>query len=309
MQIRAAVATGKSEPFVVQALELDEPRPDEVLVRVVATGVCHTDLVVRDQYYPTPLPAVLGHEGAGIVERVGERVSRVQPGDHVVMSYLTCGACAARREGQPGQCPDLFALNFGGARGDRSQALHQDGHALSSHFFGQSFGTYALANDRDVVKVPQDVPLDILGPLGCGIQTGAGGVINSLHPRAGTSIAIFGTVSVGLSAVMAAHVVGCTTIVAVDTKPNRLDLAWELGATHVVNATEANAVEAIQSITGGGQLLAGNDGGAGRLPPGGGRPAAARGVRADRGGAARDRGHLRHEHHPVRPHHHRDHRG
>ena len=253
MQIRAAVATGKSQPFVVQTLELDEPRPDEVLVRVVATGVCHTDLVVRDQYYPTPLPAVLGHEGAGIVERVGERVTRVQPGDHVVMSYLTCGACPACRQGQPGQCPDLFALNFGGARSDRSQALHHNGQALSSHFFGQSsFGTYALANQRNVVRVPKDVPLEILGPLGCGIQTGAGGVMNSLHPRAGSSIAIFGAGSVGLSAVMAAHVVGCTTIVAVDTKPNRLGLARELGATHVVNAAETNAVEAIQSITGGG---------------------------------------------------------
>jgi aryl-alcohol dehydrogenase len=253
MQITAAVATGKSEPFVVQTLELDEPRPDEVLVRVVATGVCHTDLVVRDQYYPTPLPAVLGHEGAGIIERVGERVSRVQPGDHVVMSYLTCGACPACREGQPGQCPDLFALNFGGARADRSQALRQDGHVVSSHFFGQSsFGTYALANERNVVKVPPDVPLDILGPLGCGIQTGAGGVMNSLRPRAGTSIAVFGAGSVGLSAVMAARVVGCTTIIAIDTKPNRLELAQELGATHVVNAAETNAVEAVQSITGGG---------------------------------------------------------
>ena len=253
MQIRAAVATAKSEPFVVQTLELDEPQPDEVLVRVVASGVCHTDLVVRDQYYPTPLPAVLGHEGAGIVERVGERVTRVQPGDHVVMSYLTCGDCLACREGRPGQCPDLFALNFGGARADRSQALRQDGQTLSSHFFGQSsFGTYALANENNVVKVPRDVPLDILGPLGCGIQTGAGGVMNSLHPRAGTSIAVFGAGSVGLSAVMAARVVGCTTIIAVDTKPNRLELARELGATHAVNAAETNAVEAIQSITAGG---------------------------------------------------------
>ncbi len=253
MQIRAAVATAKWEPFVIQTLELDEPRPDEVLVRVVATGVCHTDLVVRDQYYPTPLPAVLGHEGAGIVERVGERVTRVQPGEHVVMSFLTCGACSACHEGQPGQCPEFFALNFGGARGDHSQALRQDGQVLSSHFFGQSsFGTYALANERNVVKVPRDVPLEMLGPLGCGIQTGAGGVMNSLHPRAGTSIAVFGAGSVGLSAVMAARVVGCTTIIAVDTKPNRLELAQELGATHVVNAAESNAVEAIQSITDGG---------------------------------------------------------
>src|SRR5437870_11443253 len=108
MQVTGAVATAKSEPFAIQALELEDPRPDEVLVRVEAVGVCHTDLVVRDQYYPTPLPAVLGHEGAGVVERVGERVTRIQPGDHVVMSYLACGTCAACGEGHPGQCPDLF---------------------------------------------------------------------------------------------------------------------------------------------------------------------------------------------------------
>ncbi len=253
MQITAAVARAKSQPFSVEPLELEEPRPDEVLVRIVGTGVCHTDLIVRDQYYPTPLPAVLGHEGAGVVERVGEQVTKVQPGDHVVLTYLSCGRCPACQQGALGYCPQLFTLNFGGGRADGSRALRRDGEVINGHFFGQSsFATYALANERNVVKVRSDVPLELLGPLGCGIQTGAGAVINSLHPRAGSSIAVFGVGSVGMSAIMAARVVGCITIIAVDVKSNRLELARELGATHTVNPAEGNAVERIQQLTGGG---------------------------------------------------------
>src|SRR5262249_6461614 len=158
----------------------------------------------RDQYYPTPLPAVLGHEGAGVVEQVGARVAKVQPGDHVVLSYLSCGACPNCQQGQIGYCPHLFALNFGGGRLDGSKALRRGGRTISSHFFGQSsFATHALANQRNVVKVPSDAPLERLGPLGCGIQTGAGGVMNCLNPRAGASIAVFGAGAVGMSAIMA----------------------------------------------------------------------------------------------------------
>jgi aryl-alcohol dehydrogenase len=253
MQIRAAVAAAKSEPFSIEALELEEPRDDEVLVRMVGVGICHTDLIVRDQYYPTPLPAVLGHEGAGVVERVGGRVTKVQPGDHVVLSYLSCGACPNCQQGQMVYCPYLFALNFGGGRLDGSKALRRGGRAISSHFFGQSsFATQAIANQRNVVKVPAHAPLDLLGPLGCGIQTGAGAVMNSLNPRAGSSIAVFGAGSVGTSAIMAARTVGCTTIIAIDVKPSRLALARELGATHTVDPSEADPVEAIRKLTGGG---------------------------------------------------------
>jgi aryl-alcohol dehydrogenase len=254
MKVTAAVVNEKSAPFRVEELDLEEPRRDEVLVRVVATGVCHTDLVVRDQYYPTPLPAVLGHEGAGVVERVGEGVSKVRPGDHVVLTYNSCAVCANCRQGQPTYCLDLFGYNFGGTRPDESTALRRDGESVHSHFFGQSsFADYALATERNVVKVRDDVPLEILGPLGCGIQTGAGGVLNALRPVAGTSIAVFGVGSVGMSAVMAARVAGCAQIIAVDVKPNRLELAEELGATHTVNAAEVeNVVEEIQALSGGG---------------------------------------------------------
>jgi aryl-alcohol dehydrogenase len=253
VKITAAVAREKEQPFSVEELDLEEPRADEVLVCVVATGVCHTDLIVRDQWYPVPLPSVLGHEGAGIVERVGESVSKVQPGDHVVLSFNSCGLCANCMRGRPAYCLDFFGRNFGGARPDGSNGLSKNGDAVHDHFFGQSsFASYALATERSTVKVRQDVPLELLGPLGCGVQTGAGGVLNALRPEAGSSIAVFGTGAVGLSAVMAAAVAGCTTIIGVDVKPNRLELARDLGATHVINGAETDAVEEIGRITGGG---------------------------------------------------------
>jgi aryl-alcohol dehydrogenase len=251
MKVTAAVTPGKGEPFQLREIELDAPRADEVLVRIVATGVCHTDLVVRDQYYPVPLPAVLGHEGAGIVEQVGSAVTKVAPGDHVVLSFNSCATCPNCRQGDPGYCHNLFGYNFAAARPDGSPTMHEGDTVIHGSFFGQSsFATHALAYERNVVKVRNDVPLELLGPLGCGIQTGAGGVMNALRPRAGSSIAVFGVGSVGLSAIMAAKVVGCTTIIGVDLNPARLAMAQELGATHVINAGETDPVAKIQEITG-----------------------------------------------------------
>ncbi len=252
MKITAAVVREKSKPFSIEQLQLEEPRDDEVLVRVVATGVCHTDITVRDQYYPVPLPAVLGHEGAGIVEKVGAGVTKVKPGDHVVLSYLPCGQCGKCHGGKPAYCDLMFPYNFGGGRLDGSTSISDGGDRISGFFFGQSsFATHALANQRNVVKVRKDAPLKLLGPLGCGIQTGAGGVLNSLAPEAGTSIAIFGAGAVGLSAVMAARVCGCTKIIAIDLNGERLKLATELGATDIINPRDGgNTVEIIQSMTG-----------------------------------------------------------
>ena len=253
VEVTGAVAYEKEQPFSIEELELEEPRADEVLVRVVATGVCHTDLIVRDQWYPVPLPVVLGHEGAGVVERVGEGVTKAQPGDHVVLTFNSCGECASCARGKPAYCLNFFAQNFGGARPDGSTGISKGDDAVHSHFFGQSsFAGYALAAERSVVRVREDVPLELLGPLGCGIQTGAGGVLNTLHPEAGTSIAVFGAGAVGISAIMAAVVTGCATIIGIDVKDNRLELARELGATHTINGGEADAVEEIGNITGGG---------------------------------------------------------
>ncbi len=237
MRIAAAITHATGAPFALEQVELGGPAPDEVLVRIAGTGICHTDLLARDGDYPMPLPAVLGHEGAGVVEAVGAQVDELAPGDHVVLTYRSCGRCPSCASASPGYCRDIFQLTYGGARPDGTSALSQDGAPLHGHFFSQSsFAEYAIAHRRNAVKVRDDVPIEALGPLGCGVQTGVGAVIYSLGARPGTSIAILGTGAVGLSAVTGAVLAGCTTIVAVDLKPSRLTLARELGATHTIRA-------------------------------------------------------------------------
>ncbi|PTQ80012.1 aryl-alcohol dehydrogenase [Nitrosospira multiformis] len=253
MEIRAATIRQKGGPFRIENLTLDEPRPEEVLIRIVATGMCHTDMVARDQLYDVPLPIVLGHEGAGVVERVGSNVKKVAAGDHVVLTYMWCGHCRPCLQGDLTYCQNFYALNFGGAREDGSSSTRDAHGSLHDHFFGQSsFGTFALTHERNAIKVPREAPLELLGPLGCGIQTGAGAVMNALKVDPGASFAAFGGGAVGLSAVMAARVAGATTIIAVDVVPSRLELARELGATHTVNSRETDPVAAVRKISGGG---------------------------------------------------------
>lgn len=253
MKIQAAVTRATSAPMSLETLELEDPRDTEILVKVVATGVCHTDIVVRDGMLPTPMPVVLGHEGAGIVEKVGRAVSKVKPGDHVVMTFNSCGGCPSCNDGVPAVCHEFFPRNFFASRADGSNTLSKDGEAVHGNFFGQSsFATYALCHDRNVIKVTKDVPLNILGPLACGVQTGAGAVINSLKVKAGSSFAVFGAGSVGLSALMAARAVGAGTIIAVDLNEERLAFAKTIGATHVINPSKVNAAEEIVKLTGGG---------------------------------------------------------
>jgi aryl-alcohol dehydrogenase len=255
--VTAAVVRSKGGPFTIEKLRMGEPRDDEVLVRIVATGMCHTDMIVRDQMYPVPQPIVLGHEGAGIVEKIGPGVTKVKPGDHVVLSFMSCGACRQCVQGRPNNCENFNAHNFSGGRADGSRSLEDESGLIHDHFFGQSsFSTYALANQRSIVKVPKEAPLELLGPLGCGIQTGAGAVMNALKVGHGQSFAAFGSGAVGLAAIMAARAVGATTIIAVDVVPSRLKLAKELGATHAVNASETDPVAAIREITGGGVKFA-----------------------------------------------------
>jgi len=253
MQIRAAVTRAPGAPMSLETLELDDPRAGEILVRVVATGVCHTDLVVSQGMLPTPQPVVLGHEGAGIVETVGKGVTKVVPGDHVVMSFNSCGVCPSCVDGAETYCHDFFAHNFLAARSDGSTALRSGADSVHSNFFGQSsFATHALCHERNVVKVPTDVPLELLGPLACGIQTGAGAVMNALRVGPGASFAVFGTGSVGLSAIMAARLVGAGTIIAVDIDKGRLAVAETLGATHTIDSTSLDATAEIMQITGSG---------------------------------------------------------
>lgn len=254
-EIKAAVIHQKSGAFQIENLLQDDPNPDEVRVRIVATGMCHTDMVARDQLYDVPLPIVLGHEGSGIVEQIGANVRKLKVGDHVVLTYMWCGHCHPCIQGDLTYCKNFYPLNFGGGREDRSTATYFPGgkKTVHDHFFGQSsFGTHALVHERNAVKVPDDAPLELLGPLGCGIQTGAGAVMNALRVQPGSSFVAFGGGAVGLSAIMAARIAGATTIIATDVVPSRLELAMTLGATHVINSREVDPVEAVREITHGG---------------------------------------------------------
>ncbi len=253
MRMRAAVARGPHLPFDLVDVELDEPRPNEVRVKLTASGICHTDLIIRDGWFPTPMPAVLGHEGAGVVERVGQDVTDVSVGDHVVLTYSSCHRCSSCLSGAPAYCQNFWTHNFAASRPDGSQSIREDGVQIGSSFFGQSsFAQYAVVDHRGVVPVDPSVDLQMVGPLGCGIQTGAGAVLNSLRPQAGMSIAVFGAGAVGLSAIMAAKLSGCTQIIAVDRVENRLNLAAELGATDLVADANADAARTIRKLTKGG---------------------------------------------------------
>lgn len=249
MKIKAAVANTKGADLELETITLDEPKAGEVLIRIVASGICHTDVVARDQGWEVPLPAVLGHEGAGVVEKVGPGVSHVQVGDHVVLTPSHCGLCAQCLSGRPYVCERFLELNYAGKMDDGTARHHNEQGEDLTIFFGQStFGTYTVANARYVTAVDKDVDLKMLAPLGCGVETGAGAVLNRLNPEAGTSLAVFGAGSVGLSALMAAKLVGCGTIIAVDLLDSRLELARELGATHTINAKGADVVEQIRKI-------------------------------------------------------------
>jgi len=251
MQIQAALLRHTQAKFTIETMELDTPRADEVVVEIVAAGLCHTDLVVRDGVIPMPaMPSILGHEGAGVVVAIGAAVSKVVIGDHVALSFASCGSCAPCCANRPAHCDNFLAANFMGRRADGSCTHHQHGQEINACFFGQSsFATHALVQERHVVKVPHDMPLELLGPLGCGFQTGAGAILNTLTPTPGSSVAVFGAGAVGLAALMAAKIAGCTTMIAVDVHPARLQLAQELGATHVINGREVDAVERIKQIT------------------------------------------------------------
>lgn len=257
MKIDAYVVDQIDAPFVRETLELQAPGPGEVLVKVVATGVCHTDLNTRGGDMPLPLPGVLGHEGSGVVESVGEGVTSVAPGDHVVMGWPWCGECRNCVRGEHRYCLNIGAELLAGVRlhgpdAGSSAYTRADGTPVSGHFFGQSsFATYSLTRENAVVKVDKDVDLALLGPLACGITTGAGAVFNTAQPGPGESVVIIGAGAVGLAAVMAARNTPAATIIAMDLQDSRLELAREFGATHTVNTRDRGIVEAVTEICGG----------------------------------------------------------
>ncbi|WP_168072251.1 NAD(P)-dependent alcohol dehydrogenase [Caulobacter sp. SSI4214] len=249
MDVQAAVAQGAGKPFVIRSVELDDPRDDEILVRVVGVGVCHTDLVFKESEAIAP-PVVLGHEGAGVVERVGAKVTKVAVGDRVAMTFRSCGHCSRCDDGDAAYCRTMPQLNYAGVRSDGSKAIRDDAGPIGSNFFGQSsFATHALTYERNVVKVPEDLPLELMGPIGCGIQTGAGGIMRSLACKAGSSLLITGGGPVGLSAVMGAKLQGCRIVILVEPHPARRALALEFGATHTIDPkAETDLAAAVRAI-------------------------------------------------------------
>ena len=250
MKTIAAMVREGGGPFTVETIAIDEPREGEARVAIAGVGLCHTDLAFSDGSRPYPMPAVLGHEGSGVVEAVGPGVTEVAPGDRVIIGFSSCGHCSRCDAGLPSYCREFLSLNFTGARGDGSTAYDAGGEAVASHFFGQSsFAAQAIVRVGNLVKVPEtEVALELLGPLACGFQTGAGGVIRSMACPAGSSIAIFGGGPVGLAAVMGAAIQGCSPIILIEPIPARRALAVDLGATHVIDPGAGTVAAAIRAI-------------------------------------------------------------
>ena len=255
MKIRALVVEEKDAPFKVEELELAEPGRDEALIRIVASGVCHTDAITRAGDMPMPFPSVLGHEGSGVVEAVGPGVTTLAPGDKVIIGWPSCGECRNCLDGHPRYCLQTGDALVSGRRfkGELkgTSAYSRNGKPINGHFFGQSsFATHSIVSADAVVKVPDNVPLELLGPLACGLATGAGAVLNEARPKLGDSILVTGVGAVGLAAIMAARNSGVTRIIAADVHDSRLTLAREFGATHTINSRNSDLVEEVRKITG-----------------------------------------------------------
>jgi aryl-alcohol dehydrogenase len=252
VRIKAALAPERGARFRLETLDLAEPAADELIVRVAATGVCQTDVHARDDYFGIPFPAVFGHEGAGIVERVGAAVERVAPGDRVVMVSPSCGTCHACVRKLPGYCASARRIKFSGRLRNGQIPLNRGEEPVSGAFFQQSsFASHALATEGNVVKVPDEVPLEVAAAFACGVNTGAGAVLNALRPEAGSVFAVFGAGSVGLAGLMAARIAGCATLIAVDLHESRLSLARQLGASVCINVASEDPVGRIKEVTDG----------------------------------------------------------
>ena len=254
MRTTAAVTEKRGADFAVQDVEIDDPRPGEVRVEMAACGVCHTDAIARDGDLPFPSPGVLGHEGVGRVDAVGDGVTAVSVGDSVLLGWPWCGTCRHCLAGQPRYCLSLGPLLVGGGRPDGTTSLARlDGEPLHSHFFGQSsFARHSIVAERAAVRVETAVPLEAVGVLACGIATGAGAVLNAVRLEPGSRLVVFGAGAVGLAAIMAARLTPSTSIIAVEPNARRRELATRYGATDVIDPRDNNdVVGTIREICGG----------------------------------------------------------
>lgn len=263
MKTTVAIVNGQGQDFTFEEVELEGPRADEVLVRIVATGLCHTDITMRSMLPEEMFPNIFGHEGAGVVEEVGADVNGIKVGDHVVLSLRSCRACERCNAGMIGYCDSSLMLNYMGMRMDGSTTYSRDGSPVFGSFFGQSsFAQHAVAYADNVVVVDKSLDLTKVAPYGCGFQTGAGAVLNVLESGPADSLVVYGVGAVGLAAIAAAKAQGVATIIAVDLMQSRLDVAARYGAIGV-NPSELVAtglgsalVDKIRELTGGGSTSA-----------------------------------------------------
>lgn len=250
MEAVAAVLNEPSGSFSIETIDIAPPQAGEILVDIKAVGICHTDLAAATGAFGNPFPVVLGHEGAGVVEAVGAGVTSVKPGDKVLLTFNSCGECKRCKSNDPAYCLQFFGLNFACAHGDGSHRLSKDGKDVGDNFFGQSsFAAKAIANERNVLKVSDDADLSALAPLGCGIQTGAGGVMRSLNGQKGESLVVIGGGAVGLAAVMGGKIAGCDPIILIEPQEGRRNEGSGLGATHLIDpAAQQSTAEAVRAI-------------------------------------------------------------
>jgi len=261
MKIKAAVLNAigakspyaESKPLTVEEVELAPPGHGEVLVKIGAAGLCHSDLSVINGDRPRPMPMALGHEAAGIVERVGEGVTDLQRGDHVVLVFVpSCGHCGPCAEGRPALCEPGAAANGAGTLLSGARRLSRGGNPINHHLGCSVFAEYATVSRRSAVKIDPELPLAEAALFGCAVLTGVGAVVNTAQVRAGASVAVIGLGGVGLASLLGAVASGARQVIAVDLSAAKLDLAKSLGATHVFNAGEADCQEKIRELTSGG---------------------------------------------------------
>lgn len=242
--MKAAVLYETNKPMVVEEIEIDEPQRGQVMVKTAAAGICHSDLHFMEGLWPFPLPVVLGHEASGVVERVGEGVTAVQPGDHVILSFVPwCGACRYCAEGRPFLCTQ---------GGTRTRHLHKGDQTLSIFSSVSAFAEYMVVQEHGLVKIREDAPLDKVALVGCGVMTGVGAVVNTAKVEIGSSVAVIGAGGVGLNVIQGAVLAGASRIIAIDLRDNKLEMAKQFGATDTVNASSDDPVAAVRGLTGGG---------------------------------------------------------
>jgi alcohol dehydrogenase len=261
MKIRAAVleAMGAAHPYAdsrplkIEELDLAPPGVGEILVRIKAAGLCHSDLSVINGDRPRPMPMALGHEAAGIVEQLGDGVHDLAVGDHVVLVFVpSCGHCLPCAEGRPALCEPGAAANGAGTLLNGARRLTRNNETIHHHLGCSAFATHAVVSRRSAIKIDRELPLEHAALFGCAVLTGVGAVVNTAQVHAGTSVAVVGLGGVGLASVLGAAAAGARQVVAVDLADDKLALAQRLGATHTFNAGSANVIEAIRDATRGG---------------------------------------------------------